>query len=265
MRFNGLTVGINDGKHWTAMGPALGFFGYLVSRQTDPHGNVNYGRPLPYAQMATEIPNCPPERTLQRWMATLRRAGYVLTHRVKYEGNIFRIRNPKKWCRQRRLPLEMPLEKPVKSARNGRYQDAPEVAGRKTPEVASQKHLEERAEESTEQTETYGQPFLVENSNGGEPDAARRVRVEATDYPEAIQRLRGMINGRVKAIPNQVLPSDAELERRRQKMGIDFRNWLNDRGPNGGYYTAGEGRERELREQELQKKREQYVREVVSA
>lgn len=99
-RFIGVTPGLIDGKHIEAMGQACWLFQYLVCRQTHPDGRVNHGKPLTYQQIASDIPNCPPERTLKRWMAKLRAYPYVAVRPVKYRGMVVRILNAKKWARQ---------------------------------------------------------------------------------------------------------------------------------------------------------------------
>jgi hypothetical protein len=126
--FVGTVRGIIDGKHWAAMGMARGLFDFLVERQTDPEGRVNYGHPITYGWMRKEIPNCPPRRTLERRMAILRQHHYVeVLIAENFQGMIVRICRPKKWARQSRLfssektvgnPVQNPVEKLWESCAN---------------------------------------------------------------------------------------------------------------------------------------------------
>jgi len=126
--FIGETLGLIDGKHWEAMGMARGLFDYLVSRQTDPEGRVNYGRPITYAKIAREVPNCPSERTLRRYLRKLRRYPYIEVQPVRIrginKGMIVRILHPKKWANQLGMftgtAVEKPVNNPVEKMRSAR-------------------------------------------------------------------------------------------------------------------------------------------------
>jgi len=130
-RFLGTTEGLNDGKHWRRMGMARPLFDFLVSKQTNPDGRVNFGQPITYRWMRERILTPPPERTLRRYLEILRRHGYVEVERINYQRTIcrgftVRINKPKKWSQQMGL---FAVEKPVEKLRKAGGEYRPDVAG----------------------------------------------------------------------------------------------------------------------------------------
>jgi hypothetical protein len=110
-RFVGITHGEIDAVHFRGKGKAKGLFEYFISRQTNPDGKVNYGRPMTYAQIQREIENGAqiPRRTLSRWVARLREKKYIETEIVRHGRTVLgftvKILNPKKWALQLKLPF----------------------------------------------------------------------------------------------------------------------------------------------------------------
>jgi len=107
-KYSGATIGLVDAKHWTRLGKAYPFFEFLISKQTDPSGLINSGRPVTYSQLLAWIPNAKAygltERKLRRLMAICKRHGYVKVERRNSKpdlclGIIVRIANPKKFRR----------------------------------------------------------------------------------------------------------------------------------------------------------------------
>jgi len=84
------------------MGAAIWLYGWLVLRQTNQHGSVGWvlgGKPVSYREVEAETGfNC---RTLERWMATLRRQGYIDTE-VAPGVVVIRINKAKKFAQATR-------------------------------------------------------------------------------------------------------------------------------------------------------------------
>lgn len=93
----GLRGVLFEARHYERMGAALWLYGWLVLRQTHQQGNVGWvlgGSPVSYREIEDETGfNI---RTLERWMQTLRRQGYVETEAVP-AGVIVRITKAKKF------------------------------------------------------------------------------------------------------------------------------------------------------------------------
>lgn len=135
-RFVGITIGEIDGEHIRRKGKAVRLFDYFVKRQTAPDGTVNYGRPLSYDRISQEIPNCPPRRTLQRWVARLRNEQYISAGVVRYgrtvQGIVVKILRPKKWAVQLSLFPAAPNVVPIKRSEDltgGARSSRPSIAG----------------------------------------------------------------------------------------------------------------------------------------
>ena len=93
----GLRGVLFEARHHRRMGAALWLYGWLVLRQTHQHGDVGWvlgGTPISYREIEEETGfNC---RTLERWMHTLRRHGYIETEAAP-AGVIVRITKAKKF------------------------------------------------------------------------------------------------------------------------------------------------------------------------
>jgi hypothetical protein len=79
----GLRGVLFEARHYERMGPALWLYGWLVLRQTHQTGSTGWvlgGAPISYKEIEEETGfNA---RTLERWMSTLRREGYIDTESV---------------------------------------------------------------------------------------------------------------------------------------------------------------------------------------
>ncbi len=98
----GLRGVLFEARHYGRMGSALWLYGWLVLRQTHQTGSTGWvlgGAPISYQEIEEETGfNA---RTLERWMSTLRRQGYVETEPVM-GGLIVRITKAKKHARAAR-------------------------------------------------------------------------------------------------------------------------------------------------------------------
>lgn len=129
-----LVRGALDAVHIMRMGKARGLFEFLIDRQTNPDGLVNYGRPITYKWIQNHVENGfqISERTWRRWMESLRSSEYVSIKHVRQGmqnlGIIVRICNPKKWARQLRLFGNIPVQKPVEKLSMAVVPERPLVA-----------------------------------------------------------------------------------------------------------------------------------------
>jgi hypothetical protein len=76
----GLRGVLFESRHYERMGSAVWLYGWLVLRQTHQHGSLGWvlgGAPISYREIEEETGFNP--RTLERWMQTLRRSGYIET------------------------------------------------------------------------------------------------------------------------------------------------------------------------------------------
>jgi hypothetical protein len=74
----GLRGVLFEARHYQRMGAALWLYGWLVLRQTHQHGSIGWvlgGAPISYREIEEETGFN--RRTLERWMHTLRRHGYI--------------------------------------------------------------------------------------------------------------------------------------------------------------------------------------------
>ena len=100
----GLRGVLFEQRHYERMGAALWLYGWLVLRQTHQQGGVGWvlgGAPVSYREIEEETGFNP--RTLERWMRTLRRHGYVETESVP-GGVIVRIAKAKKFAASPQSP-----------------------------------------------------------------------------------------------------------------------------------------------------------------
>jgi hypothetical protein len=94
---SGLRGVLFEARHHRRMGAAVWLYGWLVLRQTHQQGDLGWvlgGAPISYREIEEETGfNC---RTLERWMHTLRRHGYIETEAAP-AGVIVRITKAKKF------------------------------------------------------------------------------------------------------------------------------------------------------------------------
>ena len=119
--FVGVTSGILDGKHMSAMGESIWLFMFLIQKQTSPDGRIFYGRPVTYSWIREQLGDprlktTPCARKIQRWMQTLRLGSYVdvqyVWRRGAIEGMVLKILRPKKWANQSEFSfVNKPVEK----------------------------------------------------------------------------------------------------------------------------------------------------------
>src|SRR5271154_553984 len=93
----GLRGELFEAQHYSRMGAAVWLYGWLGLRQTHQSGSLGFvlgGKPVSYREIEEETGFNP--RTLERWMRTLRRQGYVETEAVG-DGVSVRITKAKKF------------------------------------------------------------------------------------------------------------------------------------------------------------------------
>ena len=93
----GLRGVLFEARHYQRMGAAVWLYGWLVLRQTHQQGGIGWvlgGAPISYREIEEETGfNV---RTLERWMHTLRRHGYIETEAAP-AGIVVRITKAKKF------------------------------------------------------------------------------------------------------------------------------------------------------------------------
>jgi hypothetical protein len=101
MRGKNFTTGLRgvlfEARHYARMGSAVWLYGWLVLRQTHQSGSVGWvlgGAPVRYREIEEETGFN--RRTLERWLSTLRREGYIETTAAQ-EGVSIRIMKVKKF------------------------------------------------------------------------------------------------------------------------------------------------------------------------
>lgn len=105
MRGKDFNIGLRgvlfEARHYERMGSAVWLYAWLVLRQTHQTGDTGWvlgGAPVSYREIEAETGfNV---RTLERWMSTLRRHGYIHTEAVM-GGLIVRITKAKKHAQAR--------------------------------------------------------------------------------------------------------------------------------------------------------------------
>lgn len=93
----GLRGVLFEAQHYERMGAAVWLYGWLVLRQTHQSGSVGWvlgGAPISYREIEEETGFN--RRTLERWMTTLRRHGYIETEAAP-AGVVVRITKAKKF------------------------------------------------------------------------------------------------------------------------------------------------------------------------
>ncbi len=102
----GLRGVLFEAVHYRRMGAAVWLYGWLVLRQTHQSGAVGWvlgGAPVTYREIEEETGF--PSRTLEGWMRTLRREGYIETETVP-GGMVIRITKAKKFLSGPRASAE---------------------------------------------------------------------------------------------------------------------------------------------------------------
>lgn len=102
----GLRGVLFEAGHYRRMGAAVWLYGWLVLRQTHQCGAVGWvlgGAPVTYREIEEETGF--PSRTLEGWMRTLRREGYIQTEAVP-GGMVIRITKAKKFVAGPRASAE---------------------------------------------------------------------------------------------------------------------------------------------------------------
>jgi hypothetical protein len=98
----GTKGGLLTAKHINRMGSAIWLFQYLLRGQTSVNqhgvGVFQYGHPITLEQIAFDMAegeDTVPVRTIRKWVARLRRAGYISTEQHSSKGVQFWIANAK--------------------------------------------------------------------------------------------------------------------------------------------------------------------------
>jgi hypothetical protein len=86
-----------NGVHIRRLGMSIYLLAFFVDKQTDPDGDVFYGKPITYRWIREELPNSPPERTLRMWLTILRSQGYIEVSTKLGGGMRVRVVASKKW------------------------------------------------------------------------------------------------------------------------------------------------------------------------
>lgn len=102
--YTGIRNGLWTWEHIQRLGPALGLFGWCISRQTTQNGSsglVFGGEPVLLERICEDLEGAPP-RTVQRWLQILRQQNYVETTWTP-RGIVIRVLNAKKerWAQPR--------------------------------------------------------------------------------------------------------------------------------------------------------------------
>ncbi len=102
----GLRGVLFEARHYERMGAAIWLYGWLVLRQTHQQGDIGWvlgGAPISYREI--EVETGFNVRTLERWMHSLRRHGYIQTQPAP-AGIIVRITKAKKYPQAGRKPAD---------------------------------------------------------------------------------------------------------------------------------------------------------------
>jgi hypothetical protein len=186
-RYVAIAPGRADGKHVDGMGKAVFLHDFLIDHQTDEAGRVQYGRLITYAWIRERFKNPPPLRTLQRWMARLRDAGYIDCTAVSSQhGMRVRVLNQKKWPAKpmqgslfspepRQISSGKVCEKPVKKPSSPGTTLPPKVAAASRQKWRSYSLGEEKNEETIKSAvREISQSHSVENPRMSEAEIEKR-------------------------------------------------------------------------------------------
>jgi DNA-binding transcriptional regulator YhcF (GntR family) len=100
----GLRGVLFEAQHYARMGAAVWLYAWLVLRETHESGSLGWvlgGKPVSYREIEEETGFNP--RTLERWMRTLRRQGYIETDAAA-GGVVIRITKAKKFRQSSGFP-----------------------------------------------------------------------------------------------------------------------------------------------------------------
>jgi hypothetical protein len=140
--------------------PAMSLLALFTEKMTSGDGRVYYGRAVTYRQVASWFRSmhgrAPSQRTLHRWMRTLKQSGNVVVKKTPLnQGMRIFVLSPTKHFRAmdgapRQLslysePVQMPVQKPVEKVRNSQVDARPKVAsprGQKWPDKRSTSNKE---------------------------------------------------------------------------------------------------------------------------
>jgi DNA-binding transcriptional ArsR family regulator len=115
----GLRGVLFEAGHYARMGSAVWLYGWLVLRQTHQSGGIGYvlgGSPLTYREIEEETGFN--RRTLEAWMRTLRREGYIETRQDR-GGIVVLILKAKKHRKPTSLTLPSNQENPRRTRQRG--------------------------------------------------------------------------------------------------------------------------------------------------
>lgn len=141
----GTKGGLLTAKHINRMGSAIWLFQYLLRGQTSVNqqgvGLFQYGHPITLEKIAFDMAEGPysvPVRTIRKWVARLKRAGYITTEQHSSKGVQFWIANAKdKTKKPRTVTSEVSTNVPQKSRQS--TCNLPSQKGREIRNFPSQK------------------------------------------------------------------------------------------------------------------------------
>lgn len=216
LRAPGRFVPVPESRIGTKIGPAIRLHDFLISKQTSADGRVNYGRAIGYAWIRARWPgnpdDRPSERSLERWMATLKRLGLVTAkHDLMHAGMFIRLVGSVKFAPdERRAPEQLSLlggplsfPQPVEKA----VEKPVEIAQQPPPKVAVScrqnwrfKEVKKRSEETTRPHNPralFPPPVSESPPGAGDPAGMHRWRLaqKARRIFREIESLRSIYVG----------------------------------------------------------------------
>lgn len=209
---SGIRSGLITAKHYSQMGEAVWLYNWCVTRQTIQRhgvGLVLRGREITYEYIIEDTEEegyCFTERTLRRWMRRLVGMAYLEVRYTIYKRMVIRILKAKKFTDK-----QNDLWKSGGNRAGDKGQKRPFCK----PKVADSSKETLRLRDKEKE---HVKPCPVENSQGREPDAANRVRAEIR------------LAGAAKSLPIDILPSEAELMRRRDEQKKKLEKWELEHG-----------------------------------
>lgn len=180
----GLRGVLFESRHYERMGSAVWLFGWLVLRQTHQSGSVGWvlgGKPVTYREIEEETGfNC---RTLERWMQTLRRHGYIETD-AEQGGVVIRIAKAKKFP-----------QTPRNFAEGGRK------SAERAPQIGGANRSNPRTYQST--TAPIGSSFLADKFISTEPLCSVENQLQAQAHVEGERPMGRENDDRYFDLPSQ--------------------------------------------------------------
>jgi hypothetical protein len=213
MNFNaGLRGGLFDARHFGKMGGAVWLYGWLVLRQTHQTGEIGWvlgGAPVNYREIEEETGFN--RRTLERWMRTLRRHGYILTQ-ASPAGIVIRIAKAKKFPQDRALFHSFSTVRADKAAETVRPTAGPSTpacVANRAEAFSNQSIGAPMGSSSVERKIENQNPLPVRkkqyaNSNCSETAAADRFLTPKQFLREARLRLQLLRAGREEAVRREL-------------------------------------------------------------